>query len=113
MVDWKVIQDSLLKWLDVDYILILAGILICYVVAKSFINWVISIQSVKLLTYLVSSMAFLVFFLMVAVITTVLNIKLLVVILQCLAIFGCCLFITHMLQYVFRKKGNKKAGAHG
>ncbi|SDQ65179.1 hypothetical protein SAMN05216232_2941 [Virgibacillus subterraneus] len=87
----------------VEYVYIFIGIIIIYLMVHPFVNWVVSMQSTILLTYVMSSLAFLVLFLLGIILTTVLNLTLFAMTLQCLAIFGGCLIIIHTLQHIFRK----------
>lgn len=97
------INNLLPAGIKVEYVYIFIGIIIIYLMVHPLVKWVISMQSTKLLAYIMSSLAFLVLFLLGIILTTVLNLTLLAMTLQCLAIFGGCLIIIHALQHLFRK----------
>ncbi len=97
------INNLLPVGIKVEYFYIFIGIIIIYLMVHPLMKWVISLQSIKLLAYIMSSLAFLVLFLLGIILTTVLNLTLLAMTLQCLAIFGGCLIVIHAFQYLFRK----------
>ncbi|WP_164669202.1 hypothetical protein [Virgibacillus doumboii] len=92
--------------IPMEYVYIFIGMIIIYLILRPFVNWVVSVQSVKLLNYVVSSLVFLVVFLLVFVLASIADLQLFEILLQCLAIFGGCLILIHTIQYMLRK--NKK-----
>lgn len=108
MMDWMGWQELIPSWFDMVYAGIFAGIFICYLIIRVVVKWVVSLQSIKLLTYMMSSLVFLVLFLLGIVFTAWLDVNLLEISLQCLAVFGCCLFLLHLMQYVYHKSRKKR-----
>ncbi|WP_077325877.1 hypothetical protein [Virgibacillus siamensis] len=107
--NWTNWQAQIPDWLDLQYVILLSGILICYIIVRIGVKWVLSKQSIKLLTYLMSSMACLVIFLFGTVLSARLDVYLLESTLHCLAVFGGFLFMLHIIQYLFRKSRNKRS----
>ncbi|WP_174613090.1 hypothetical protein [Virgibacillus ihumii] len=101
--DWSVWQEMVPGWFDVVYVIIFAAVFICYLFVKVIVKWVISRQSIKLLSFLISSLVFLVLLLTGVIMTVTLDVDLLQITLRCLAAFGCCLLVLHVLQYFFLK----------
>lgn len=91
------------------FIFIFIGIVVSYYIVQPFIHWFVTLQSTKILSYLITS-------LLVLFVISVFRSQqpeasmasLMRVTLQSLAAFGCVLFIVRIFQALF-KKGNKKS----
>lgn len=106
--NWNEWQDLIPDWFEMVYMLIFAGVFICYLIVKVIVKWVLSRQSIKLLTFMVSSLVFLVLLLSGIVMTVTLGVDLLQITLRCLAVFGCCLLVLHLFQYALQKTRKKR-----
>lgn len=105
--DWMNINKLLIPiGIEAEYIYIFIGMVVIYFLVRPFVIWVISVQSVNLLNYIISSLVFFAFSLFVFVLTSISDLQIMENLLQCSAIFGGCLLIIHLIQYTFRK--NKK-----
>lgn len=99
-VSLKIIEDY------VFYIIIFIAILLSFVVVRPFITWLITLESVQLLSYLVSS---LIIMLIVVLLKSYINdfqevfLNLLKITLQCLAAFGILLIVYGSYQRIIKK----------
>lgn len=90
----------------VFYLLILFIMMICYVVVRPFISWFVTLQSIRLLSYIFSSLFVLLLIFIVKLSIYELDnflVNLIKVTLHCLAIFGFGLGIFHGVQKLFKK----------
>lgn len=90
----------------VFYIIISIAILLSYLVVKPFVNWFIILQSVQLLSYLMSSLIIMILLLLImfqfdGMDQSIINI--LKVGFHCLAIFGVLLLLYRLYQRVIKK----------
>ncbi|MUK90239.1 hypothetical protein GMD78_17845 [Ornithinibacillus sp. L9] len=93
-------------------LLILVGIIASYMVIKPITTFLISLKSTRLLSYLLSSLVFIVlFFIVVFFIGEIqfITFRLFKFALQALAVFGGMLLIMHVYQQLLHKKGMKKS----
>lgn len=94
----------------VYYVLIFFGIFMGYLFARLITGWLVSLKSVRLLSYLVNSLFILVILLFIIITIDELNhllIYLFKIFLQCLAVFGVTLIIFKVYrgrQRKFRKQ---------
>src|SRR5690625_883472 len=105
----KLLRFSL-KLVDgyVFYLLIFSIMIISYLFIRPLITWFVTLQSIRLLSYLFSSLSVLLLIFIVTFSIEELNhllINLFKVTLHCLAIFGCGLAIIHVFQRIINRKG--------
>lgn len=101
--NWSTWLGIIPDWFDMVYVFIFVGVLICYLIVKVMVKWIVSCQSIKLLSFMMSSLVFLVLLLSSIIMTVTPGMDLLQITLRCLAAFGCCLLILHLFQYIFYK----------
>ncbi|GAA0613653.1 hypothetical protein GCM10009001_33620 [Virgibacillus siamensis] len=101
--NWSEWQEMIPSWFEMMYVFIFGGVFICYLFVKVVVKWVVSRHSIKLLSFMMSSLVFLVLLLSGIMMTVTLGVDLLQITLRCLAVFGCCLLVLHLLQYVLHK----------
>lgn len=91
------------------FILIFVGIIISYLLVQPFIIWFVSIQSTRLLSYIISSLFVIVSFFIIMLFIDKLDdstFSSLKIALQCIAFFGIALIIYYSFQRLM-KKANK------
>ncbi|SFB35348.1 hypothetical protein SAMN04488072_11836 [Lentibacillus halodurans] len=107
MMDWPELTHLsvlLPERIDFSYIFIFTGIVVTYILIRPLINWIVTTKSVKLLSYIMTSLLILLLFLGGIVLTAVFQLPLLEVTLRSLAIFGGYLVIVHFIQFILRSK---------
>jgi|SRR5699024_3812118 len=107
LLDWLgTMRTGNLSWeqIDLTYFYIIVVIMAVYFLIRPLIKWIVVTQSVKLLNYVMCSLLVLVFLLGGMVLTAVFRLILLEAVLQSLAVFGVCLGMVHLMQYIFRSK---------
>ena len=87
----------------VYYIIVFIGILISYLLVRPFITWFVTLRSIRLLSYIISSLIVFVLLLYVTPFIGGLNLFLFKVVLQCLAVFGVVLFLFHAFKNINKK----------
>src|SRR5690625_293528 len=96
----------------VYYIIVMSAICVIYIVISPFIRWLVSLYSIRLLSYIVSSL-FIVTMILVGVYVrddlggTLFSI--LELTLQCLSFFGIVLLVSHIFKHVMYKSKQKSS----
>ena len=90
----------------VYYILIFIGVVISYFIVRPFITWLVTLQLINLLSYIIGSLVFLVLLVLAMVSVEELNhllVNFIKIALQCLAVFGIVLTFFLGLGRIIKK----------